>query len=117
MKVAYLENSIIEIIFFNQFIEKFNDVDNFKIIRNIRGEATPHKIVILMKNVVEAKNFSTYLLESGIYTYDGYKPKIDLSSCPITKAVIGRLVEIPIENDLKNGIFNMIQNYLLKRSY
>lgn len=105
--------------FFNQFIEKFNDTDNFKIIRNIRGKATPHKIVILMRNIIEAKDFSTYLLEHGIYTYDGYKPKIDLSSCPITKAVIGRIIEIPIENDSKKMeyLFNTIQNYLLKRSY
>jgi len=90
------------------FEKKFENNKYFRVIKSLRGKPSHHKIVILCKDKDTTDRLKDYLINSDIFCLAGYNPlTYDMTNLPNTKSVIGRILELPIEND------NSKMNYLI----
>lgn len=105
-------------LYFRLFCETFNDNGIFRIIKNIRGEAKPHKIVILVNNSYLAKSLLNYLKSSEIAVINGYK-LLDYNNKLYVNAVDidGRVIELPIEDNKEkmDYLFATINSFILQQ--
>lgn len=85
--------------YFGEFANCFGDKGWFKIINCQQGIPMNHKIVILLQTREVTEQFRKYLCDNKIKTYGGYTPREQDESCPVTQSIVGRVCEMPIEND------------------
>ncbi|CUU67979.1 hypothetical protein FFA43_00295 [Campylobacter hyointestinalis subsp. hyointestinalis] len=82
------------------FIEKFKFSKKFRIIKNIRGLASNHKLVMVFFESNKVDIFIKFMLKSNIYSSNGYKLLCDdLQDLPNAKIINKCVVELPIEDD------------------
>lgn len=92
------------------FSDKFKSNQNFKVLREVRGESNPHKIVVVFFTKEQAKEFLLYMKKNNISVLNGYSLLTeDLQYLPNAKKVDKKVVELPIEDDEKK------MNYLFKK--
>jgi dTDP-4-amino-4,6-dideoxygalactose transaminase len=97
-------------IYTKEFIKKFEKAKNFRVLKNIRGEANNHKFVLIFFDSNKAKNFIRFMKNNNIYCSNGYKLlSKNLENLPNAKKINNCVVELPIEND-KNKI-----NYIVEK--
>ena len=71
-----------------------------RVVKNIRGEGNPHKIILVARDQNIAKNFKNNLRENAIYFINGYSLlSKDEDRMPIASGVDKLIFEIPIENN------------------
>lgn len=96
------------------FIDRFADSKLFRVIRNIRGEASNHKFVVVENSLHTASNLMKYLSRNKIYSLNGY-PLLtkDFEFLPNSQELNNKVVEIPIEDDEEkmNYLFNVIERF------
>lgn len=91
------------------FAERFRGVKEFRIVSAMRGEAQPHKIVLVFPTHAAAAEFQRKLLEKNVFSYGGYSVvEQALERCPNYRAVQGCIVELPVE-DHKARMEYMVQ--------
>ncbi len=74
----------------------------FRIVRSIRGEPNPHKIVIVFDEKEERDRVMKKLIEKRIYCQRGYTPiSFDSALIPISCDLADRILEIPLEFEPK----------------
>lgn len=99
----------------NEFINRFGNNDIFRVVSNIRGSANPCKIVLMFNQIAYCEEFKRFLNKKEIKYYGGYDPLNDEGyKLGVTRMVINRLVELPIELNKKHMsiIFDAVENYL-----
>lgn len=100
--------------FRNRYWEKAADTisnsSKMRLIKPLRGSASPHKLVYLAENKVTAQQFRSYLSQKGITSSNGY-PLLTANSSDLPNAakIDGCVVELPIEDNSEK------MEYLLDR--
>lgn len=93
-----LENRFVRQKIRDSFAEEFSCEPRFRVIRNLRGQAHPCKIVLLFRDRNECSNMKEYLTKKQIGWFGGYHSYIsDMRELPNTKYAVGRILELPIE--------------------
>lgn len=88
--------------YYQKFIQKFKSSSEFSIISPIRGNFNPHKIVIIFNSKKKALAFVSYMFDCSIYVINGYTLlNHNLDETPNAKSIEGRVVELPIENNIE----------------
>ena len=97
--------------YYKQFMEKFKNSPYFRVVNSIRGEANPHKIVLIFKKSNEAEKFINYMLSYQIMILNGYKLLSDI--LPNAQRVENCVVELPIENNEDNMsyLFDKVEKF------
>jgi hypothetical protein len=98
-----------------EFASRFSRIDQFRVIKSQRGEARPHKLVILCKHKDVAKSIIHFLRQMGVFSLNGYLPLVDnLEDLPNLKKINGCVIEIPIEDDeyKMNYLFDALDCYI-----
>lgn len=92
-----------EFSFRGYYVKKLSSVMRqirIRLVKNTRGEGNPHKIILVAKNQIVAKDFRNYLGEKSIYFINGYKLlRKDDDKLPVASSVDTLIFEIPIEDD------------------
>ncbi len=71
-----------------------------RVVKNIRGEGNPHKIVLVARDQNIAKDFRNNLRENAIYFINGYSLlSKDEDRMPVASGVDKLIFEVPIENN------------------
>ena len=84
----------------NIFVDMFKNNKYFTVIKNIRGEANNHKIVIVFRNKNITSRFLRYMEQNNISVLNGYLLLgDDLENLPNAKIIDRCIVELPIEDD------------------
>ncbi len=106
---------------YNEFVNKYDACELFRIIKNIRGESHPCKIVLHFNTKDACNKFKSHLREWGISIFGGYMPLPGSGeSLFITHQIVDCVVELPIEinrshmNYIKNAIDDYICTYMSK---
>ncbi|MBT3261233.1 hypothetical protein HOC37_01765 [bacterium] len=97
-----------------EFKDRFRGNSYFRVIRSIRGEARPHKFVIMAKGENLAKDLMVYLKDNKIYCSNGYQLLTnDLRYLPNAEKINKRIIEIPIENNRgkMDYLFEILQKF------
>lgn len=104
--------------YYEKFYDTFNNNELFYIAKSLRGIPIPHKIVLIMDSVGECDAIEKYLNKQGIYVYRGYKLPSNCQNLENVNSVIGKIIEIPIENNQYKMDYMMscIKNYIEKRN-
>lgn len=95
---AHFENKWM---FRKRFFNKILDL-NFKkmrLVKNIRGDNNPHKLVFIVKNQEVKKEFAKILRRNRIYFINGYKLLDHSLDFKNAKLVDGLIFELPLEDD------------------
>lgn len=103
--------------YFDEFLQRFGDKGWFRIVLEQRGKPVHHKIVIVLKTKELTHSLRQYLRQEGIHTFGGYFYPDNCGDCYITESVVGKIVEIPIEND-KNKMehaFQCINKFFIEK--
>lgn len=92
--------------FRKEYVERFNIEFNennlFKIVKNVRGEANNHKIVIIFNETKYSLEFLNFMQKNKIAVLNGYNLLTnDLQDLPNAKIIDKKVVELPIENNKK----------------
>lgn len=83
-----------------EFINLFDHNPYFRVIKNIRGEAKPHKFTIVANDQKIAMALIRYLYQAKIYSRNGYELlSHELKYLPNAQNIDKRVIEIPIENN------------------
>ncbi len=92
------------------FYNRFGTNNYFRVVRHLRGEPSPHKLVMLFHCRIQAENFQNYLFDNKIFSMKGYQMlSNDFTYLPNAKEVEGKIVELPIEDECEK------MNYLFKK--
>jgi len=93
---------------------KLLNIDNLKLITNIRGISNNHKLVFLAKNRIIANRLKALLKEYKIYYINGYKLLSPLDDFKNARTIDGLVFEIPIEDDDKkmNELYKILENFV-----
>lgn len=99
------------------FYRNFAKKDWFEIVTCQQGTPMNHKLVILLQTKEAALALQEHLQLHGFYSFGGYRLPKNCSGCPVTASIVGRVVEMPIENDADkmNALFNCIDQYFIKK--
>jgi len=98
----------------DKFVENFSSNDYFLIIKNIRGEANNHKIVLYFKSVQLAQTFVRYMSNNEIHVLKGYSLlSHELDGLTNAETINGKIVELPIEEcmDKMNYMFCKVSEF------
>ena len=89
-----------------RYFEDQVEESNFRIIKSIRGNPNPHKIVLVFDSELDKKVFSTYLLNKGIYNQDGYRGLDRYGEyCPNSYSIQDLLLELPIDGSMEKFLY------------
>jgi hypothetical protein len=98
----------------DQFIKYFSDNPYFKPVQALRGEPNNHKLILLANSKEIAHKLKLYLKNVMIYCSPSYDPLFDdLTELEGMKTVLGRVIELPIENDSEkmSYLFDKLNNF------
>ncbi len=85
--------------YFEQFCTEFDNNQVFRTIRNVRGSAKPHKIVILVNNNELALSMLRHFKNDNIAVINGYSLlDNNIVLYPNATNIDGRVIELPIED-------------------
>jgi hypothetical protein len=86
--------------FHERFVTTFREGACFRAIQSIRGQPHNHKLVLLAQSAQAAAALKRHLEEHGIACLEGYAPlTAELSELPTLRSILGRVLELPIEDD------------------
>ena len=105
--------------YYREFSNRFCENKLFKILKTKQGQPKNHKIVIRCNDKKIAKELLVFCSKYNIYVNNGYKLLTDkLDNLPITKAIDGCIVEMPIEDnyDKMKYLFDVIDCYIQKHT-
>lgn len=85
--------------YFGEFVNCFGDKGWFKIVSCQQGTPMNHKIVVLFPTREVTEQFRKHLYDNKIKTYGGYIPRKQDENCLVTQSIVGRVCEMPIENN------------------
>ncbi len=97
------------------FMNKFSDGKKFRIIKAIRGQSAPHKIVLCFETRQVAQSFYRYMLAMQIHVGMGYALLTeDTSNFPCAEKISGCVVELPIEDhsERMKYLFAKVENFV-----
>jgi len=84
----------------NEFVKLFENSENFKVVKSIRGEANNHKFVIIFTDIPVAQEFIKFMQINEIFILNGYTLLTDdLKDLPNAKSINKKVIELPIEDD------------------
>ncbi len=90
----------------HKFIQRFDDNLYFRILKPLRGEASPHKIVLIFHEATDLVKMHSFLKKCGIFSMKGYTLLSDqLETLPNAKKVKDCILELPIEEDEEKMAF------------
>lgn len=96
-------------IYIQEFIKRITS-NLFDVIISVRGVANTHKLVLLFVEKEDQKIWKIFFDENQIYCSEGYVPlKADLDDLPNLQNIKGKIIELPIEDDLEK------MEYLLEK--
>lgn len=99
----------------NEFYLKFSNNSYFRIIKSARGEASPHKLVVVCNDRPTAISMINHLKKNGVYVLNGYMPlTTNLNNLPNMEEINGCIVEMPIEDSSHKMeyLFDLIHNFI-----
>lgn len=95
---AAIDNKKIRVDIRKRLIANIPKSNKIRPIENIRGEASPCKVVIWFDDVDICTDFKSYLENVGVKYYGGYNPKEEeFHDLENTKIIVNHVVELPIE--------------------
>lgn len=99
------------------FYRTFAEKGWFDIVTCQQGTPMNHKLVILLQTKESALALRDDLQQCGIHSFGGYRLPNDCTTCPVTASVVGRVVEMPIENDADKMryLFDCIHNFFVDK--
>lgn len=85
----------------DSFVSCFANTDKFRILRCVRGEPNNCKIVLVFQEEGDAEKTANFLLSKRIKSFLGYDlPSWYINgSSPVAQSLIGKILELPIEDD------------------
>lgn len=104
--------------YWDQFVELFSEVEDFRILRGVRGDSKPHKIVLIFDISEKRDLYFEKLMEHKIFVSKGYsKLSDDITSLENFQALQGKILELPIvdnEEQMKY-LFDIFNAIVLRR--
>ena len=99
--------------YMDDFVARFNDYPFFRIVKPLRGENNPHKIVLIFHDLKNATAFRRYMENMNVYTYGGYDLPLNSRDLPNLRNIVGKVVELPIEDNQQRMeyIFQCVENF------
>ena len=97
-----------------EFVNIFEDSNQFQVVESLRGIVSYHKIVLLFTGKKKAKIFIDYMFKSNIAVLGGYQLLVDdLGDFPNVKRMKDRVVELPIEDNKEKMtyLFNKVKEF------
>lgn len=87
---------------------------DIKLIKGVRGISNNNKLVLLCKSIEQADSLSNRLKINNIYSGRSYKLLDNSKNYPIAHSIVGKVIEIPIEDDKEkmNRVFNTLNKYM-----
>lgn len=100
--------------YFYQFYRLYCENKLFRIIKNIRGKPSPHKIVIVFKNNNYAEKFFKFFQINKINVLYGYTLLDNNLKFKNSVSLQGKIIELPIENNQihMQYIFDKVNEFL-----
>lgn len=97
----------------NRLKLEIEESDAYNALSCIRGESNNQKLILLFQERSDASRFREYTSKNYIYTSGGYQLLSVSDKYPRAVGLMGRIVEIPIENDEKKIkiLMNLIKNF------
>jgi hypothetical protein len=81
-------------------VRRFAGIPGLRLAGSLRGESRPHKLVLIADAAARADRLHAHLDAAGISLGRGYaRLAPDPSAVPAASSAIGRVVELPIEDD------------------
>ncbi len=90
--------------YMERFIKKFDGNINFRIVKAQRGILNMHKFVIIFNDKLMADNFCEQMKQMKVFTYRGYSLPQTERDIPHCRNLIGKIVEIPLEDNCAYGV-------------
>lgn len=93
--------------YYNNFVTRFLGSNHFRVIMNARGKGIRHKIVLVFDNIDAASSLKDTLKQNSVSFFQGYAVLGEIECFPNAKDIVGKIIELPIEDD------NSKMNYLM----
>ena len=99
---------------FDAFVSEFESSGAFRVVKALRGEAVPHKLVVVFDRPHKARRMIADLREGGVYASNGYQLLTqDLGLLPNARKIAGCVVEMSLEDDCRkmDYLFDRVKRF------